>query len=141
MKKSVASLYQAVELVQQIPPLLIGERCNHNGSKAFREALLAEDEGPIENLIQGGRARNTQILGELESGRDRLLELTSFDPEAVGELNEHIELAEEGPELESFMIDSFERAGLDVEDIGPRSYAVRLGPGGHRPWLGGSPNH
>ncbi len=105
------------------------------GAELFK-ALLAENEGPIENLIQGGRARNTQILGELESGRDRLLELTSFDPEAVGELNEHIELAEEGPELESFMIDSFERAGLDVEDIGPRSYAVRVGPDVHRPFPG-----
>lgn len=43
MKPSVASLYQAVELIQDIPPLLIGERCNANGSKKFREHLLADD--------------------------------------------------------------------------------------------------
>ena len=43
MKPSVSSLYQAVELKQEIPPLLIGERCNTNGSKKFREMLLAED--------------------------------------------------------------------------------------------------
>lgn len=43
MKPSVSSLYQAVELIQDIPPLLIGERSNTNGSKKFREALLADD--------------------------------------------------------------------------------------------------
>lgn len=43
MKPSVASLYQAVELQQEIPPLLIGERANANGSKKFRELLLADD--------------------------------------------------------------------------------------------------
>lgn len=43
MKPSVSSLYQAVELRQDIPPLLIGERCNTNGSKKFREMLLADD--------------------------------------------------------------------------------------------------
>ena len=40
---SLASAYQAVELKQIIPPLMIGERCNSNGSKAFREKLLADD--------------------------------------------------------------------------------------------------
>ncbi len=43
MKPSVASLYQAVELGQEIPPLLIGERTNANGSRRFRDLLLAED--------------------------------------------------------------------------------------------------
>ena len=43
MKPSVSSLYQAIELKQDIPPLLIGERCNTNGSKKFKELLLAED--------------------------------------------------------------------------------------------------
>ena len=43
MKPSLASLYQAVELRQPIPPLLIGERMNANGSKRFRERLLADD--------------------------------------------------------------------------------------------------
>lgn len=43
MKPSVASLYQAVELDQVPRPLLIGERCNANGSKLFRERLLAND--------------------------------------------------------------------------------------------------
>jgi 5-methyltetrahydrofolate--homocysteine methyltransferase len=62
MKKSVASLYQAVELSQDIPPLLIGERCNPNGSKAFREALLAEDWDACLKVALDQEARGAQLL-------------------------------------------------------------------------------
>jgi len=62
MKKSVASLYQAVELCQDIPPLLIGERCNPNGSKAFREALLAEDWDACLKVALDQEARGAQVL-------------------------------------------------------------------------------
>jgi len=45
---AVASLFQTVELFQDPPPLLIGERSNATGSKAFRELILAEDyEGTL----------------------------------------------------------------------------------------------
>ncbi|WP_416861769.1 homocysteine S-methyltransferase family protein [Helicobacter ganmani] len=47
-KPSIASLFGAVELHQTPAPLLIGERSNATGSKAFRELLLAEDyEGAL----------------------------------------------------------------------------------------------
>ena len=47
-KPSLSSLYQAVEIRQEIPPLLIGERANANGSRQFRERLLADDyEGAL----------------------------------------------------------------------------------------------
>jgi 5-methyltetrahydrofolate--homocysteine methyltransferase len=39
----VASLYQAVALDQEAGPLYVGERTNANGSKLFRELLLAEN--------------------------------------------------------------------------------------------------
>ncbi|MEW6720214.1 MAG: methionine synthase [Thermodesulfobacteriota bacterium] len=42
-KPSLGSLYQAVEIRQEIPPFLIGERCNASGSKRFRERLLEND--------------------------------------------------------------------------------------------------
>jgi 5-methyltetrahydrofolate--homocysteine methyltransferase len=45
---AVASLFGAVELFQEPAPLLIGERSNATGSKAFRELILAEDyEGTL----------------------------------------------------------------------------------------------
>lgn len=47
----VSSLFQAVDIRQQIPPLIIGERSNPTGSKKFRELLLAED---FDGLLQVG---------------------------------------------------------------------------------------
>lgn len=45
---SLASLFSIVPLMQEPAPLLIGERSNATGSKAFRELLLAEDyEGTL----------------------------------------------------------------------------------------------
>lgn len=99
-------------------------------------ALLAPDQDLLEALIERGRRRNEQIITELESGRDRLLELTSFDTDAARELQGAIGRAENAAELETFMIDAFERGGLDTEVIGPRSYAVRAGSEYHRPFPG-----
>lgn len=45
---ALASLFSNVALMQEPAPLLIGERSNATGSKAFRELLLAEDyEGTL----------------------------------------------------------------------------------------------
>ena len=45
----VASLFHSVPLTQDSGPLLIGERTNANGSKKFRELMLAQDiEGMLE---------------------------------------------------------------------------------------------
>ncbi|MFV0493964.1 methionine synthase [Mycobacterium sp.] len=40
---AVSSLYSAVPFAQEASVLVIGERTNANGSKAFREAMIAED--------------------------------------------------------------------------------------------------
>ncbi|RJO70560.1 MAG: methionine synthase [Myxococcales bacterium] len=48
VEPSVSSLYFPASLVQEPPPFLIGERTNANGSKKFRELLLADDfEGMV----------------------------------------------------------------------------------------------
>jgi 5-methyltetrahydrofolate--homocysteine methyltransferase len=54
---SLASLFNTVPLMQDPAPLLIGERSNATGSKAFRELLLAEDyEGTLTVAQQQVRA-------------------------------------------------------------------------------------
>ncbi|MBC8208364.1 MAG: dihydropteroate synthase [Desulfobulbaceae bacterium] len=68
----LASLYQAVDLRQQIAPLIIGERCNPTGSKRFRELLLAEDlEGCLEIALEQERKGAHLIdLNVAWAGRD-----------------------------------------------------------------------
>ncbi|SFV74536.1 5-methyltetrahydrofolate--homocysteine methyltransferase [hydrothermal vent metagenome] len=54
---SIASLFHTVPLMQKPAPLLVGERSNATGSKAFRELILAEDyEGTLSVAQQQVRA-------------------------------------------------------------------------------------
>ena len=80
MKASVSSLYQAVELHQEIPPLLIGERCNPNGSKAFREALLSEDWDACLKVGLDQEARGAQVLDlcVAYAGRDEISDMITL---------------------------------------------------------------
>jgi len=53
----LASATQAVPLIQAPPPFLIGERCNAQGSRKFKQFLLAEDYDAILELAR------TQVAG------------------------------------------------------------------------------
>ncbi len=80
MKPSVASLYQAVELQQEIPPLLVGERANANGSKKFRELLLADDFDGCFKIAAEQEAKGAHIvdLCVAYAGRDEKSDLTTL---------------------------------------------------------------
>jgi 5-methyltetrahydrofolate--homocysteine methyltransferase len=71
----VASLFHSVPLTQDQGPLLIGERTNANGSKKFRELMLAGDvEGMLqmakEQVHEGAHVLDvcTAYVGRNESG-------------------------------------------------------------------------
>ncbi len=80
MKPSVSSLYQAVELVQPIAPLLIGERCNTNGSKKFREMLLADDFDGCLQVALDQEAKGAHVLDicTAYAGRNEKEDLKTF---------------------------------------------------------------
>jgi 5-methyltetrahydrofolate--homocysteine methyltransferase len=100
MKPSVASLYQAVELDQDIPPLLIGERCNPNGSKAFREALLAEDWDACLKMALDQEARGAQVLDlcVAYAGRDELSDMSCLVKQFAGSCKAPLMLDSTSPE-------------------------------------------
>mgnify|MGYP001282484109 CR=1 FL=1 len=80
MKPSIASLYQAVELRQEIPPLLIGERANANGSKKFRELLLADDYQACLKIAMEQENKGAHVIDlcTAYAGRDELKDLTTL---------------------------------------------------------------
>ena len=80
MKPSLSSLYQAVELRQQIPPLLVGERTNANGSKLFRERLLENDYQGCLQIALEQEANGAQVLDlcAAYAGRDELRDMTEL---------------------------------------------------------------
>lgn len=62
MKSSLSSLFQAVALDKEIPPLLIGERANATGSKKFREFLLADDDEGCLSVLKAQEQNGADIL-------------------------------------------------------------------------------
>ncbi|MCE9616285.1 MAG: dihydropteroate synthase [Lentisphaerae bacterium] len=77
MKPSVASLYQAVELKQDVGPLLVGERTNANGSKKFRDRLLENDYQACLAIGQEQEASGAHVLDlcAAYAGRDELADM------------------------------------------------------------------
>jgi 5-methyltetrahydrofolate--homocysteine methyltransferase len=59
---NLASLYAAVPVEQENAFLAIGERANANGSKAFRELLLAEDWEGVVQLAKSQTREGAQVL-------------------------------------------------------------------------------
>lgn len=77
LTKSLASLYSAVELKQDPAPLLIGERSNATGSKAFRELLLQEDYAATLQVAQEQVRANAHVLDVSVgfAGRDEIKDM------------------------------------------------------------------
>ena len=79
-KPALGSLYQAVEIHQEIPPLLVGERANANGSRAFRERLLADDyPGALAIAVrQQDDGAHAADLCTAYAGRDEKADMTAL---------------------------------------------------------------
>ena len=77
---ALASAYHAVELRQDPTPLLVGERANANGSKRFRDRLLADDLPGALRVAQeqerdGAHAADLCVA---YAGRDERADLTAL---------------------------------------------------------------
>jgi 5-methyltetrahydrofolate--homocysteine methyltransferase len=59
---SVASLYSAVPFRQETSVLMVGERTNTNGSKAFREALLAGNWNDVVSLARNATREGAHVI-------------------------------------------------------------------------------
>ncbi len=80
MKSAVSSLYQSVDIEQEIKPLLIGERANANGSKKFRELLIAEDYQGCLRIALEQQAKGAQVLDlcVAYAGRDETQDMVTL---------------------------------------------------------------
>ncbi len=77
---AVASLFQQVELRQENAILAIGERCNANGSKKFREAQAAEDWDTCVDMAkeQVREASHTLDICTAFVGRNEINDMTAM---------------------------------------------------------------
>jgi ATP-dependent helicase HepA len=82
----------------------------------------------LSTLIDETRAAHREIAARLHEGRDRLLELNSFRPEAAAVVVEEIRREDQDTTLESFMLAVFDFFSIHVEQIAERTY--KLGSAG-----------
>ncbi|MFN0118698.1 MAG: methionine synthase [Elusimicrobiota bacterium] len=75
---TAASLYMTNNIRQEPPPTIIGERTNANGSKMFRDLLLAEDFDSMVNVAKEQEAEGAHILDVCTAyvGRDEVRDMT-----------------------------------------------------------------
>ncbi|MFN0066004.1 MAG: helicase-related protein [Limisphaerales bacterium] len=84
-----------------------------------------QDAAALEELVRDTAAARAALAKRLEAGRDRLLELNSFRPERAARLIADVRALDADPALEAFLLRVWDRAGVSVEDLAPRTY--RLG--------------
>ena len=84
---AVASLYGAVTLRQDPPPLFVGERANATGSKAFRQAILADDHDTAFDILaqQAEHGSHCADLSVAYVGQDELHHLDVLTSRAARE--------------------------------------------------------
>lgn len=101
---SVASIYSVTPLHLDPPPLLIGERCNANGSKRFREYLLKDDFDGMVMMAKEQQKEGAHVLDVCTAyvGRDEVRDMT----ELVKRLNSAVHIP--------LMIDSTEVSVIEA---------------------------
>ena len=87
---SVSSLYTSVPLKIDRPPILIGERCNANGSKQFRQLLEKNDYDSMINMAKSQIKEGAHILDVCVAfvGRDEVKDMS----EVVSRFNTTVQL-------------------------------------------------
>jgi ATP-dependent helicase HepA len=84
----------------------------------------SEARAVLERLIAETRAARQELTTRLEQGRDRLLELNSFRPEASSKLVQAIRQADADLALDKFMTAVFDHFSIHVEELSPRTYQL-----------------
>jgi len=94
---------------------------------AFKDRLLALATGCVEGrgrttpaqldeLVAETATFHTALAAKLKKGRDRLLELNSFDREVAGRVIERVRAADADPFLKRFLGELFDHFGVRVKD-------------------------
>lgn len=75
--QSVSSLYSISPMTIKPPPILIGERCNANGSKQFKELLMKEDYDAMVNMAKEQIKEGAHVLDVCVAyvGRDEVKDM------------------------------------------------------------------
>lgn len=83
----------------------------------YREELSQDKKKGFLDFVKQARAEYVTQLEKIESGRDRLIELNSFDPEEAKKLVQTLKEAEQIPDLQNFLDELLSAFKMDGEAL------------------------
>ena len=121
--------HHGLDAFAQICP--VGQSIFEETETELRAALCSGQEP--EGLIAGTRTLLQQKTEALEQGRDRLLEISSFDQDQANALIQSIETASAEHPVGDYLWQVFDLYGVEFEDKHEKTYVVRPGEHMHTP--------
>ena len=85
------------------------------------------DSAKLMQLIQRTRKQHALVAKKLERGHDRLLELNSCKPGPAAETIQRVLDQDSDLQFEEYFIDLLDHFGVNVEELGNRTYLLRPG--------------
>ena len=96
------------------------------GEKFGEEVLtIALEDAPgkdFAKLLKSTKKFRKELEEKLHLGRDRLLELNSFNSDRAKGIVDQISAVDADPRLDQFVADAFDHFGLNIEDVGNRTF-------------------
>lgn len=131
-------------VIKKTPQQLLA-RWYHEGVNAFEEHIVSGaelfetfhddlvracedlDTSKFNKLLKKTREFRADLEARLQSGRDRLLELHSFNPKRAAEIVAEISRIDQDTRLDSFLLDTFDHFGIHIEELGQRTFNLGAG--------------
>jgi ATP-dependent helicase HepA len=90
---------------------------------------ICEDNNPksFVQLLKKTKAYRAELDAQLHAGRDRLLELNSFNAGRANLVVEEISKADADTRLDAFLAAVFDHFGIRIEDLGNRTFSLGAG--------------
>jgi len=106
----------------------------------WSDTILSGDDEDFEKLLKLGKKEIGSIQKKLEEGRDSLVELQSFDPEAGGAVVKEVAEFEDPDGLHEYMEQVFDLLGVTEEELDSDSSFVQPGDLMYIPHFPGLPD-
>jgi ATP-dependent helicase HepA len=105
----------------------------------YRDRLAEGTKRAFEELLASAKQDYQAQLGQIEAGRDRLIEINSFDPEAASQLAQSFAAAEKPGELKLYLDDLFDAMGIHSDDLDADSMFAEPGHSQYASYFTGLP--
>jgi ATP-dependent helicase HepA len=91
------------------------------------EILQEPDSASFNKLLEETKTARADISEKLHAGRDRLLELHSFQPDRATEFVNAIANVDSDKSLDQFVVDLFDHFGIQIDPVSQRTFMMGAG--------------